>query len=181
MALSGLSAIPEVGWLVRSAGSLIGLIRVKMAIYEGGSRCVNLLPFVTLKITTKQPNLRSFLSVFRAPVTADQPARMVQRRDAWVQVVVVSLRVNVNLKAITFEELEGRRKVPPSPPSGSSATCAWRAAVSPSAWCKLVAHVTTTCLTPWRDAVAAAPARGHAEGPQVLCDPALHSPTPCPT
>jgi hypothetical protein len=30
---------------------------------------------------------------------------------AWVQVVVVALRVNVNLKAITLEELEGRRKV----------------------------------------------------------------------
>jgi hypothetical protein len=75
---------------------------------------------------------------------------MVQRRDAWVQVVVVSLRVNVNLKAITFEELEGRRKVPPTSPllGGSSAACAWRAAVSPSAWCKLVAHVTTTRLTP---------------------------------
>ncbi len=66
MALSGLSAISEVGWLVRSADNLIGLIRVKMAMYEGGSRCVNLLPFVTLKTTTKQPNLRSFLSFSRA-------------------------------------------------------------------------------------------------------------------
>ena len=40
---------------------------------------------------------------------------MAQRRDAWVQVVVVVLRVNVNLKAITFEDLVERRKVPRPP------------------------------------------------------------------